>query len=842
MGVADEVARAKQALAQGDTATALCACQAALQMDGNSRDAHLTLGDIYTMLKNGVMAEHSYESAIRIDKEHFYAYSKIGQLYLDQGNLNAAERYLQMAISRHRESPETLMALAEVLRQKKEFIAAADNCHRAYNACRGSGDLLNPLIMLGRIFIEMGDPSKAVAVYKRAIELYPSRTEGYIGLSHALEQSGAGDKAHQEFMRIFQESTVEHTAATKDRAGCLCLHMGRPDEAIRHLTEAIEIQPDFAPAYNNLGTAHKARGALSDAVTCYLKAIELDPTYAEPYSNLGNVLKQGGDSRKALQYYTKALQLNPAFFDAHMNVGHLYKDHGRFVLAFEHYNAAADLKSTSQDAAADAFCHMFHTELCLGKWDRYALHSDRLRSVIDSQLRRVSVDPTRAPLPAVQPFHALPMPLEDVQTREISRAYGAWTARAAAALRPGKPFAFDHLCQGTGPVHIGYVSSDFTDHPMGHLLGAVCTIHDRTRVTVTCYSLAPVDDTGVQARERLVAAADNFRDVAGWTPQDIAAAIYNDGVHVLVNLNGYTRGAKNEVFAMRPAPVSVSLMGFPNTTGAEFIDYLVTDTVASPPDLGYLYSEALIYMPHCYFATNYRDHGEIFTATELEEAAVHTGASRSELRVQFGVPEDAFVLACFNQVYKMDPEMFTLWIRLLLTHPNTVLVLLRFPSEAEPQLRDSAAALGLEDGSRLIFLDTLPKAAHVRRGLMVDLFLDTHQCNGHTTVADTLWAGTPVVTRPANTMASRVATSMVTHLGVGEELTALSPDHYTSIASHLITDPEYYADVRRRLTAARDGLGLFDTEGWVRGWEAAVEMVYSQWRLGGRPVTFEVTL
>ncbi|KAG9393601.1 Glycosyl transferase family 41 [Carpediemonas membranifera] len=818
---------------RGDFVNALMVCEKSISIDPTNSETQNTMGNIYRSLSEFQLALRSYQTAISCDPSSATPYVNIANLYLEQGDLRRAEEFHVKALELE-ESLPSLMSLAYVYRQLHDFVKAADVCHRAFNVGGAQGNTLDPLVTLGLIFCEMGDPSKAIPVYKRVISTYPDRQEGYIGLSHALQQTGTGAQAYATFLHFINKFPEAVTAPVRDRAGCLCLHEHRFAEAIEHLKLAIELDPTYAPAHNNLGTAYRALGNLPDAVASYLQAVKLDPNYADPYSNLGNVLKHGGDYRKALQYYTKALQLNPSFFDAHMNVGHLYKDHSRLEKALVHYTRALDI----DPASTDAFATLFYTELCVGQWDSWQSRSHTLRNLIGDQLRRVSFN-RMAPLPSVQPFHALAMPLDDTQVREISRAYGLRCQAGVDAMGLDLGFRFDHLLNSE-TIRIGYVSADFGDHPMAHTqMVSVFGLHDRCRVSVYCYALNPSD--GSAMRGRVEADSDGFRDLSAMTDVEAARAIHGDGIHVLVNLNGYTRGTRNEICAMRPAPVIASMLGFPSTTGAPFIDYLVTDRAASPPDLGYLYSENLVFLPQSYFVTDHRQaHADLFTDEELQGACERRGEARAEMRRVYGIPVDAFVFACFNQVYKFDPASFTRWVRIVMANErrNAVLVLLRFPPEAEARLRAFAMSLGLE-AERLIFLDTAPKAEHIRRGLMVDVFLDTWHCNGHTTVADILWAGVPVVTMPANTMASRVATSMLEFMGMGE-LVATSPEKFVEIANHLCRDSAYYTSIRSHLTAARLGPGLFDTAGWVRAWERAADLMVQQWRLGGRPVTFEV--
>lgn len=286
--------------------------------------------------------------------------------------------------------------------------------------------------------------------------------------------------------------------------------------------------------------------------------------------------------------------------------------------------------------------------------------------------------------------------------------------------------------------------------------------------------------------------------MSSWSTQDIARRISADGIHIAVNLNGYTKGARNEIFALRPAPVQASYMGFPATTGADFLPYLITDSIVAPPELHHCYSECLALMSHCYFVNDYRQsHQDI-----LDEASLPTRAS-------VGLPEDAIVYACSNQLYKYDPTTFDCWMEILKRVPNSVLWLLRFPPTGEPRVRQEAAKRGVAQ-ERIIFTDVAQKDVHIKRSGLADVFLDTPMCNAHTTGCDVLWSGCPMVTLPLERMASRVAASLCYAAGCPETVVS-SHKEYTELAVELGVNHERRNALRAKLKADRLRCPLFDT-------------------------------
>ncbi|TYZ67101.1 hypothetical protein PybrP1_002835, partial [[Pythium] brassicae (nom. inval.)] len=301
-----------------------------------------------------------------------------------------------------------------------------------------------------------------------------------------------------------------------------------------------------------------------------------------------------------------------------------------------------------------------------------------------------------------------------------------------------------------------------------------------------------------------------------------ARRIHRDGIHVLVNLNGYTKGARNKIFALRPAPLQVSYMGFCGTLGADYVQYMVGDAVVVPPAHRRFFTEKIISMPHSYFVNDHRQ-----SARDVLDAA------KCPTRAHYGVPEDAFVFCNFNQVYKIDPATFATWMNILKRVPSAILWLLRFPPLAEANIRAEAAARGVK-AHRLHFTDVAPKDEHLKRGYLADLFLDTPECNAHTTGCDILWGGTPLVTMAKERMASRVASSLLRAANLGELVTC-SLEEYEELAVALASDMDKLWELRRRLEDDRDRCPLFDTQRWVRNLETGLSMAWERHESGQDP-------
>ncbi|KAI5810081.1 glycosyl transferase family 41-domain-containing protein [Peziza echinospora] len=385
--------------------------------------------------------------------------------------------------------------------------------------------------------------------------------------------------------------------------------------------------------------------------------------------------------------------------------------------------------------------------------------------------------------PTVLPFHTFTCPLSAQQVRMISQRNGIRIS--CSAMR--SPWVSTHVYPPPAPpapqINVGYISSDFNNHPLAHLMQSVFGMHDISKVKAHCYATTPSD--GSSHRQQIQREAPVFHDASCWGPDRLIDQIISDGIHILVNLNGFTRGAKNEIFAARPAPIQMSFMGFAGTLGADWCDYLLADTTAVPPETlrpwrrnvdledgnhveedegDWVYCENIVFTKHTFFCCDHRQSAPDAKGPRYSWAEEQRRRWAMRKKLFPDLPDDAVILGNFNQLYKIEPTTFRTWLRIILKVPNARLWLLRFPEQGEHHLRELAVKwAGPEVASRIIFTDVAPKQHHISRARVCDVFLDTPECNAHTTAADVTWSGTPLLTFPRHTykMCSRVAASIV---------------------------------------------------------------------------------
>ena len=468
------------------------------------------------------------------------------------------------------------------------------------------------------------------------------------------------------------------------------------------------------------------------------------------------------------------------------NLGSVLVDH-------QDYEAAASVLTRAialdpQHAYAIALLAHCRARLCA--WDGLAeLHAQLLRQ-------------TDAGDDSVNAFIALSLPLSPAAQLRIARRWARDLSPVLAptARRVSVPATRSRL-------RLGYVSSDFRTHALASLLTEVWERHDRTRVETYAYSIGPRESSPLRAR--IEAAFDQFADCADEDVERTAQRIRADDIDVLIDLNGYTTHARSEIFALRPAPVQLQWLGYLGTLGAEHIDYIITDRFATPTDQQPFFTERFLDLPDCYCPSD--------TRREI--------AARAPTRAESGLPEQGFVYCCFNDAYKILPEVFDVWMRLLEQVPASVLWLSPGRAVAIANLQREAATHGI-DPARLVFAPRVPLPQHLGRHAHADLFLDTMPYNAGATANDALFMGLPVLTCAGATMASRVAGSQLHAIGLPELVTANLGD-YEALALELATTPELLHSYRERLRANRATHPLFDMARFARGLEDGLT---SAWR------------
>ncbi|MFB9262014.1 tetratricopeptide repeat protein [Bradyrhizobium erythrophlei] len=575
--------------------------------------------------------------------------------------------------------------------------------------------------------------------------------------------------------------------------GLISKRLNKPQQALENFNKAIALNPNVAETWNNRGTVFNDLEKYDCAIADFDQAISLNGGLGEAYANKGKALSLLRRHAEALSAYDKVLSINPHLAEAWFGRGNVLCDLRCYDEAFAAYDKTLSIKPELESVEGARL----HTKMRLCKWDR-----------LEEELARLTTS-VRSGRASCGPFALLS--LLDSPDDHL-RCAQAWVAakspRPSRSVWQGRIYHHDK-------IRIGYVSSDFNRHATAYLIAELFELHDRTRFELFAYSIGPNDESDI--RKRLTGAFDKFVTCEDRPDVEVARAIEGAEIDILIDLNGFTKGARTNIFAHRPAPIQVNYLGYPGTMAAPYVDYIIGDrTILTSSDTP-AYSEKLVQLPYSYQPNDRKrpSTGKSFTRDDL------------------GLPAEKFVFCCFNNSYKILPDVFECWMRILKAAEGGVLWLLAEDQTAVANLRREAEIRGV-DPARLVFAGRLEVAEHLARHRLADLFLDTLPYNAHTTASDALWMGLPVLTQIGGTFAGRVAASLLKAIRL-PELIARTSDEYESIAIELARNPAKLAAIKRKLEENRLTAPLFDTKLLAGHIETAYQMMYDRYQAGLAP-------
>ncbi len=620
---------------------------------------------------------------------------------------------------------------------------------------------------------------------------------------------------------------------------------GRDAEALPLFERATRMEPHTALYWLNRAGSERRLRQLPQAVASAQRAFSLEPGSAVACQMLAELLRttnrqaealatlqslHAGTSRDAQHHllegacrmslndwtgaavaFLEALQQRPDDVAAYTQLGFALSNLKRYGEAAECFRTITLLQP--EDLGAAVYAAHYAAWAC----DWGAIDADTARLSASLALME-----GRRDTPPFSPFCLLSMN-DDAQMHlraaRIEAARIAARVREAIGWQPpaagpaGHPLAAAAVAEGR--IRVGFVSADFRTHATSLLLVQTLERLDRSRFEVVLYSHG--SDDGSPLRQRVVAAADRVVECATMSLSEQADRIRSDGIALLIDLSGYTQNTRLDVFALRPAPVQALWLAYPSTTGSDFIDYVIGDPVLTPLAHADDFSERIAQLPVCYEPTDeHREHPEPV-----------------ESRAACGLPDDAFVFACFNQSYKITEEVFSRWCRILQRVPGSLLWLLVPQEEIQQALRERAAERGL-DPARLVFAPFVTPLQHLARLPQADLFLDTFPYGAHTTCSDALWMGLPVLTQTGRSFSARVAASLLHAVGL-PELAVDNAEDYETLAVRLAEDREALTDIRDHLWDNRRDLPLFDNQRFTAELGALFEQLVTHWAAGGTP-------
>lgn len=799
-------------------------------------------------------AEARFLAALRLAPDRPSILTNLAAAQARQGKFRAAQEHARRAVALDEMASEGWLNLAQIEAECGESGPALVACRRALSL---DGNQSEAWALLAALHDRNGDLREAAEAYRGALRASPRRFEWLANLGAILNElrefeaaldchrqalelqpqasgpwSNQGNTLHE--LRRFDEALAAHDRALALDAGyargwsnrASTLHaLGRLGEALESHDRALNLEPDYAEGWSNRGNTLRSLRRYDEALAAYDRALALRPDYALGWSNRAAVLRDIRRHEEALGHCERALQLDPALADAWLQRGLVSYDLRCYGAAIKEFEQALRLRRDYAEAWANkgvalhelnrheeamaAFGQALslqpdmdyqlgqwlHAKMKICDWDDLGTHTSRLFAALQEG-RRVSA-----------PFQVLALSdSEDLNRRAAEK----W---AEDRYPPAVPVAFGARNPG-GKLRIGYFSADFHNHAAAYLTAELFERHDRERFEIIAFSFGP--DREDEMRMRLRKAFDRFVDVREMDDKAVAAKAREMGLDIAVDLKGHTEDSRLGIFAYRAAPLQVTYLGYPGTTGAVYMDYLIADAVVIPPEQRNAFCEQVLYLPHCY--------------------QVNDSTRRPSLpplsRGALGLPDQAFVFCCFNNNYKITPETFSCWMRILAAVPQGVLWLVEDNPAAGRNLRASAVRAGIAP-ERLVFAPRVDYPIHLTRQRAADLFLDTWPYNAHTTASDALISGLPVLTRIGSTFPGRVAASLLCAVGLPELVTGNVHD-YEALAICLAREPERLHALRARLEANLPSAPLFNAAAVTRALEDTYIEMHRR-RLAGLP-------
>ncbi|MGO9993421.1 MAG: tetratricopeptide repeat protein [Steroidobacteraceae bacterium] len=675
-------------------------------------------------------------------------------------------------------------------------IAAAEQLYREVLEERPGNAVA--LQQLGMLALQRGDPQTALTRANQWRVVAPANPFAHTLAGMALAALGRRDDALAAFEAVLRQSPDFIPALAE--TGRLQVMLGRLQPALATYARLLALEPRHADAHNGRGVALRGLRRYSEALASFAEALRAHPEHVAAMNNTALTLHDANRSEEAIVHLRRAVALQPQHRPSLHNLGMILHSIDRHDEAAQCYARLLDIAPEFDYAAGD----LARARLACCDWRSFQPDVQR---IIDLTARGVHAADA---LTALMVTGSAQLQLTCAR-RFAARQYPAHPV----PLWRGERYRHDR-------IRIAYLSADFHDHPVAHLLAGVIEHHDRRQFETIGVSLRREASAGAM-HARLRQAFEQFLDVAELDDQEVAARLRALEVDIAVDLTGFTRGGRLGILAWRPAPVQVNYLGFAGSYGAPYIDYMIADHGVIPAGEEHHYSERLVRLPHTFLPN---DDNQPIAGDALQRPA-------------FGLPDTGFVFCAFSNAYKITPPVFDMWMRLLLDTPGSVLWLRSGPPATVSNLVREASARGVAP-ERLAFA---PRIAcmdrHLARYRLADLFLDTSPYGAHATARDALWAGLPVLTHAGDAFASRVAASLLSALDLSELMTGSLDDYYAQ-AQRLAHSPALLAQLRERLAQRRLKQPPFDTALYCRHLESAYRSMWERCRRGDAPAPIDV--
>lgn len=789
---------------------ALALYEIVLEKDSGNVEAHIGKGICLQMQNMGRLAFDSFSEAVKLDPQNACAHTHCGILYKDEGRLVEAAESYHKALSADPSYKPAAECLAIVLTDLGTSLKLAgntqDGIQKYYEAlkidphyapayynlgvvyselmqydtalgCYEKAALERPMYAeaycnMGVIYKNRGDLESAIACYERCLAVSPNFEIAKNNMAIALTDLGTKVKLEGDInqgVAYYKKALYYnwHYADAMYNLGVAYGEMLKFDMAIVFYELAFHFNPHCAEACNNLGVIYKDRDNLDKAVECYQMALSIKPNFSQSLNNLGVVYTVQGKMDAAAEMIEKAIAANPTYAEAYNNLGVLYRDAGSISLAIDAYEQCLKIDPDSRNAGQNRLLAMNYIN---------EGHDDKLFEAHRDWGKR------------------------------FMRLYSQYTS-------------WDNTKDPERPLVIGYVSPDYFTHSVSYFIEAPLVYHDYLNYKVVVYSaVVKADAKTIRFREKVMKKGGIWRDIYGIDEKKVAAMVREDKIDILVELTGHTANNKLGMMACQPAPVQVTWIGYPNTTGLPTIDYRITDSLADPPETKQKHVEELIRLPECFLCyTPSPEAGPVCPTPALTNGFITFGS--------------------FNNLAKITPKVLQVWARILCAVPNSRLVVKCKPfccDSVRHRFLSTLEQLGLES----LRVDLLPLILlnhdHMQAYSLMDISLDTFPYAGTTTTCESLYMGVPCVTMAGSVHAHNVGVSLLTKVGL-KHLIAKNEDEYVQLALQLASDVTALANLRMSLRDLMSKSPVCDGQNFALGLESTYRNMWHRYCKGDVP-------
>ena len=768
-------------------------------------------------------AEQIFNLLISFDPTDYKSYYNLGIIFSLRGNPKKALEFYEIAHNLNEEDLEIQVNRTSTLIELKQFDTAMPlieeilrrdirNCPSWINKGVAQSNLghFNLALIAYKHALDI-EPDSAIAIsntctlliqlrrYEELLELVDKSNatllNNFVVLNSraiALHFFGRYEEAINSYDKVLliQPKNID---ALMNKSFILLNELRRYEEAINSYDKALLIKPDYYEAWLNKGFALNELRRYEEAINSYDKALLIKPDYYEAWVNKGFALNELRRYEEAINSYDKALLIKPDYYEAWVNKGAAYNQMALYPEALWAYSYALKLNPNGNFILG----MIIHLKMLMCDWGEI------------ENLIKLTEDGNRAGKKIIEPFSYQAIATNEKSMLGVAKIY-------SETCHPRKLFIENENRPTNKKIRIGYISGEIRDHATAYLMVELFELHNKNIFEI--YIFDNGYDDGSEVRARIVSACHSIESISLQTDFEVAQRISLLEIDILVDLNGYFGARRTGVFSFKPAPVQVSYLGYPGTLGSDYIDYLIADRIVVPEISKEFYTEKIAYLPNSYQVNDRRRRISSIQLTRAME----------------GLPEQGFVFCCFNNSYKITPNIFEGWMRIMHQVENSIIWLLNSNLSATENLKKEAEKRGIS-GSRIIFASKKSLDLHLARHQLANLFLDTLPINAHTTASDALWAGLPVLTMRGPTFSGRVAASLLEALGL-HELIVETQDEYEEMAVRLATSPKLLAKLKEKLSpAALLEQPLFNTPLTVKNIEELYKKMYQRSRDGLLP-------